>query len=317
MNGCSRNDFGGDTHVVDLADTPSMVAVVTEHLGKGDDVRHVFTKVAAVPEHPVCVRIQAGHHRRAGGTTYGILAVHVLKAYAALGQLIELGGLALGMTKSTESGIEIIRHQEKNVGLFSIGQRKGRQGKEEKEQGGNLFHGGVNLSVPAGNVQRDARRENFWASVSCAGSESPERNSLRNLVPSARCRWLTILYDRQMRVSQVAAFLSLSLASISFSQEEIVTFEFVPEELQAIREDEAISAEFSEKNAASYLDRAALTWQKVSKWMRSNQRESGKWFKLSPVVEAQNLISNIGSAYVVLALQACGELPGWPLGDDE
>jgi len=120
-----------------------------------------------------------------------------------------------------------------------------------------------------------------------------------------------------MRVSQVAAFLSLSLASISFSQEEIVTFESVPEELQTMREDEAISAEFSEKNAASYLDRAALTWQKVLKWMRSNKRESGKWFKLSPFVEAQNPISNIGSAYVALALQACGELPGCPLGDDE
>ena len=105
-----------------------------------------------------------------------------------------------------------------------------------------------------------------------------------------------------MRVLQVAVFLSLSLASISFSEEKIVTFEFVPEELQAIREDEAISAEFSEKNAASYLDRVALTWQKAVKWMKSNQRESGKWFKLSPFVEAQNPISNIGSAYVVLDL---------------
>jgi len=120
-----------------------------------------------------------------------------------------------------------------------------------------------------------------------------------------------------MSVSQVAVFLFLSLASISFSQEEIVTFESVPEELQAIREDEAISAEFSEKNAASYLDRAALTCPKAVKWMKSNQRESGKWFKLSPFVEAQNPISNIGSAYVALALQACGELPGWHLGDDE
>jgi squalene-hopene/tetraprenyl-beta-curcumene cyclase len=31
------------------------------------------------------------------------------------------------------------------------------------------------------------------------------------------------------------------------------------------------------------------------------------------VNEARNLISNIGSAYAILALQACGELPGWPL----
>ena len=47
-------------------------------------------------------------------------------------------------------------------------------------------------------------------------------------------------------------------------------------------------------------------------WLRSNQRESGKWFTRSPVNECQNLISNVGSAYAVLALQACGELPGWP-----
>ena len=40
--------------------------------------------------------------------------------------------------------------------------------------------------------------------------------------------------------------------------------------------------------------------------------ESGKWFTQSPVKDAGNLISNVGSAYVILALQACGELPGWP-----
>lgn len=48
-------------------------------------------------------------------------------------------------------------------------------------------------------------------------------------------------------------------------------------------------------------------------WIRSNQRESGKWFTRSPVTECGNLISNVGSAYVILAMQACGELPGWPL----
>ncbi|NNE91648.1 MAG: terpene cyclase/mutase family protein [Verrucomicrobiales bacterium] len=53
--------------------------------------------------------------------------------------------------------------------------------------------------------------------------------------------------------------------------------------------------------------------QKAIGWIKANQRESGKWFTRSPVVEAQHLISNIGSAYVILALQACGELPGWPL----
>lgn len=49
-------------------------------------------------------------------------------------------------------------------------------------------------------------------------------------------------------------------------------------------------------------------------WIKSNQRESGKWFTRSPVVSANNLISNTGSAYIILALQACGELPGSPLG---
>ena len=48
------------------------------------------------------------------------------------------------------------------------------------------------------------------------------------------------------------------------------------------------------------------------KWIRTNQRESGKWFTQSPVKDAGNLISNAGSAYVILALQACDELPGWP-----
>ena len=52
--------------------------------------------------------------------------------------------------------------------------------------------------------------------------------------------------------------------------------------------------------------------QRGIKWIYANQRESGKWFTKSPVNDAGNLISNVGSAYVVLALQACGELPSWP-----
>ncbi|MFT5466409.1 MAG: squalene-hopene/tetraprenyl-beta-curcumene cyclase [Verrucomicrobiales bacterium] len=55
--------------------------------------------------------------------------------------------------------------------------------------------------------------------------------------------------------------------------------------------------------------------QRGIKWLFANQRESGKWFTQSPVNDAGNLISNTGSAFAVLALQACGELPGWPLGD--
>lgn len=52
--------------------------------------------------------------------------------------------------------------------------------------------------------------------------------------------------------------------------------------------------------------------QKGIQWIHANQRESGKWFTESPVNDAGNLISNAGSAFVVLALQACGELPDWP-----
>ena len=54
--------------------------------------------------------------------------------------------------------------------------------------------------------------------------------------------------------------------------------------------------------------------QRGVQWIKTHQRESGKWFTLSPVNDAGNLISNVGSAYCVLALQACGELPGSPLG---
>ena len=49
-------------------------------------------------------------------------------------------------------------------------------------------------------------------------------------------------------------------------------------------------------------------------WLHSHQRESGKWFTKSPVNDARNLISNVGSAYAILALQACGELPDGPFG---
>lgn len=54
--------------------------------------------------------------------------------------------------------------------------------------------------------------------------------------------------------------------------------------------------------------------QRGIQWILANQRESGKWFTRSPVNDAGNLISNTGSALAVLALQACGELPGWPFG---
>lgn len=49
-------------------------------------------------------------------------------------------------------------------------------------------------------------------------------------------------------------------------------------------------------------------------WLLHHQRESGKWFTRSPVRDCGNLISNAGSAFAILALQACGELSGGPFG---
>jgi squalene-hopene/tetraprenyl-beta-curcumene cyclase len=42
-------------------------------------------------------------------------------------------------------------------------------------------------------------------------------------------------------------------------------------------------------------------------WLKSNQRESGRWFTPSQAGHTRNLISNAGTAYAVLALFACGE----------
>ena len=43
-------------------------------------------------------------------------------------------------------------------------------------------------------------------------------------------------------------------------------------------------------------------------WLKSNQRESGRWFTPSQAWHKRHLISNAGTAYAVLALFACGEL---------
>ena len=52
-------------------------------------------------------------------------------------------------------------------------------------------------------------------------------------------------------------------------------------------------------------------------WLKSNQRESGKWFTPSPTRDSKNYFTNFGSAFAVLALQACGELPGWPFANEK
>jgi len=44
-------------------------------------------------------------------------------------------------------------------------------------------------------------------------------------------------------------------------------------------------------------------------WLKSHQRISGRWFTPSLGFHKQHLISNAGTAYAILALHACGEVP--------
>ncbi|HMC66709.1 MAG TPA: prenyltransferase/squalene oxidase repeat-containing protein [Gemmataceae bacterium] len=44
-------------------------------------------------------------------------------------------------------------------------------------------------------------------------------------------------------------------------------------------------------------------------WLKNNQRQSGRWFTPSQAFHKQHLISNAGTCYAVMALQACGEVP--------
>jgi len=55
--------------------------------------------------------------------------------------------------------------------------------------------------------------------------------------------------------------------------------------------------------------------QKGVAWLKGNQRESGKWFTRSPSKDSKNYFTNVGSAFAVLGLQSCGELPGWPFAN--
>lgn len=43
-------------------------------------------------------------------------------------------------------------------------------------------------------------------------------------------------------------------------------------------------------------------------WLKSHQRESGRWFTPSQSWHTKNFISNAGTGYAILALQACGEV---------
>ena len=44
-------------------------------------------------------------------------------------------------------------------------------------------------------------------------------------------------------------------------------------------------------------------------WLKTNQRASGRWFTPSQAWHTQNLLANAGTAYAILALHACGEIP--------
>ncbi|HVE42820.1 MAG TPA: prenyltransferase/squalene oxidase repeat-containing protein [Planctomycetota bacterium] len=43
-------------------------------------------------------------------------------------------------------------------------------------------------------------------------------------------------------------------------------------------------------------------------WLKSNQRESGRWFTQSLSIDDQHFVTHVGTAYAVMALDACGEL---------
>ncbi len=48
--------------------------------------------------------------------------------------------------------------------------------------------------------------------------------------------------------------------------------------------------------------------RKAIAWIKSHQRQSGRWFTRSPTKDSKHFISNAGTAFAVLALSACGEV---------
>jgi squalene-hopene/tetraprenyl-beta-curcumene cyclase len=57
------------------------------------------------------------------------------------------------------------------------------------------------------------------------------------------------------------------------------------------------------------LPAADARLQRGIAWLKRNQRESGRWFTPSQAWHKQHLLSNLGTAFDVLALHACGEVP--------
>jgi squalene-hopene/tetraprenyl-beta-curcumene cyclase len=54
----------------------------------------------------------------------------------------------------------------------------------------------------------------------------------------------------------------------------------------------------------------ATPLQKGLAWLKSNQRESGRWYTRSLHKDNKHFISHAGTAFAVLALEACGETEG-------
>jgi squalene-hopene/tetraprenyl-beta-curcumene cyclase len=52
--------------------------------------------------------------------------------------------------------------------------------------------------------------------------------------------------------------------------------------------------------------------QRGIRWLKENQRESGRWFTRSPTQNSQHFLSNYGTAFAVMALAACGEAAAPP-----
>ena len=104
--------------MVDLAYTPDAVAVFSKQLRHRHDVWHVAAQGTGIAQRPVGVGIEPGHQGSTRSTTNRILAVHVLKAHAPLGQFVQLRCFALRMPESAQGRIEIIGHQKQNVGLL-------------------------------------------------------------------------------------------------------------------------------------------------------------------------------------------------------
>jgi squalene-hopene/tetraprenyl-beta-curcumene cyclase len=48
--------------------------------------------------------------------------------------------------------------------------------------------------------------------------------------------------------------------------------------------------------------------QRGISWLKTHQRQSGRWFTPSQAWHTQHLIANAGTAFAVLALDACGEI---------